>query len=155
VGAFEHRLAACIASGGVFSLLQVFADSRGLREEAERYVTDPPEELDKSVKEVMKHPSEPRWGVEDGMRKFNAKAPHEYVLKLKAYSMADCADKITVPHLSPTPKRDTKFPGQARRLYEALRGEKGLCSSRSGCRRRTLPGWRFVAFKPTRIRLAR
>jgi len=123
--AFEHRLAACIANGGVFSLFQVFADNRGLsEEEAERYVTDSPEGLDKSVEEAMKHNSELRWGVEDGMWKFNAKTPHEYVLKLKAYSMADCADKVACPTLVIDSEKDTKFPGQARKLYEALRSEK-------------------------------
>lgn len=53
------------------------------------------------------------------MWKFNAKTPHEYVLKLKAYSMTDCADKIAVSHLSPTPKRILNFQAKRGRLYEA------------------------------------
>ncbi len=50
--------------------------------------------------------------------------PHEYILKLKAYSMAAFADRIACPTLVIDSEKDATFPGHARRRYEALRGEK-------------------------------
>jgi dipeptidyl aminopeptidase/acylaminoacyl peptidase len=65
-----------------------------------------------------------RWTFNDGMWKFGANTPSDLLRKTRPYSMKGVAEKITCPALIVDSESDTNKPGQAQKLYDALRSPK-------------------------------
>ncbi len=122
---FEHRLAAIIADGGVFSLFHEHTLPPGmtLKQMAE-WAANKPDEFNQQMEQAMAASSTLRWAFQHGMYVFAAATPAEYWLKGIQYTMDGITDKIACPTLIIDSEHDTSFPGQAKRLYDALKCPK-------------------------------
>jgi len=120
--AFEKRIRACIANGGVYD----FHLTAHLTPEGENYL-DTPEgaaEIDKSIYARMKTDPSLRWVMANAMFTFQAKSPSEWLKMTRLYTLKDVAAKITCPILIVDSEGDRDMPGQAKKLFDALKGPK-------------------------------
>ncbi|MFH1889159.1 MAG: alpha/beta fold hydrolase [Candidatus Omnitrophota bacterium] len=124
--AFEHRIKACIANGGIYDFHEVVV--RNSPADIEEILDNKEEskELDKEIYEEMRTNSGLRWVFNDGMWKFQAKSPSGWMRKTRPYNLKDCADKITCRMLVVDSEADRDTPGEAKKLYDALRCPKDL-----------------------------
>lgn len=65
-----------------------------------------------------------RWVFANGMWTFGAKSPSELIKATRAYRLADVVDKIKCKMLVVDSAGDKDMPGQAIKLYRALKGPK-------------------------------
>jgi alpha-beta hydrolase superfamily lysophospholipase len=122
--AFEHRLAACVANGGVYDFAAPqFAKMPPFMVEL---IDKDPAAFDAMMKEGIKNNPEARWALQDGMWKFNAPSFAGYMKKLREYNLKACADKITCKTLVIDSEAEQFFPGQAQELFDALKCPKEL-----------------------------
>jgi len=117
--AFEHRIKACIANGGVYdfhaNIMRIGAlDEKSL--DNKEYA----QEIDKAIYgEMEKNPSA-RWVFGNAMFTFHAKSPSEWLRMTRPYTMKDVASRIKCQMLIVDSEGDRDLPGQARKLYDAL-----------------------------------
>jgi len=122
--AFEHRLKACIANGGVYDFYDSVIKRNPPNIEEILSNEEASKEFDADVREEMKTDVDTAWVFGNGMWTFGAKSPSEWLRMLKPYNMKDCADKITCTMLVVDSEGDKDLPGQAKQLYDALRCPK-------------------------------
>jgi dipeptidyl aminopeptidase/acylaminoacyl peptidase len=123
--AFEHRVAACIANGGVFDMFEPNLTRSGATlEEITEFLLKMPDQYDAAVMEQMKTDAYLRWGNQHGMWVFGVKTPAEFAKKMLKFNMRDSADKIKCHMLVVDSEADHAFPGQAKKLYDALKCPK-------------------------------
>jgi pimeloyl-ACP methyl ester carboxylesterase len=120
--AFEKRIKGCIANGGVYD----FHATARLTPADEKDLDSPkgPEEFDRFIYEKMKTDPSFRWVMANGLFTFRAKSPSDWLKMTRPYTMKDVAGKITCPMLIVDSEGDKDMPGQAKKLYEALRSPK-------------------------------
>lgn len=119
--AYEHRIAACIANGGVFDFFEgVTAKYPESPEAIKEYIIQNPSAFDAEMGEAARSNPELRWAMEEGMWKFEAASPSQWMLNTADYTMKGIADKITCPTLVIDSETEQFFPGQAQKLYHAL-----------------------------------
>ena len=120
--AFEKRIMACIANGGVYD----FHAAANLKPEDEKNLDT--EEgaalMDKEIYERMKSDPSLRWVMANGMFTFHAKSPSDWLKMTRPYTMKDVAAKITCHTLIVDSEEDKDMPGQAKKLFVALRCAK-------------------------------
>mgnify|MGYP003808621541 CR=1 FL=1 len=116
--AFEKRIKACIANGGVYD----FHMTAHLTEEMEKFLDteEGAEEIDRDIYEKMKTDPSFRWVMANGMFTFHAPSPSAWLRMTRPYTMKDVAAKITCPILIVDSEGDRDMPGQAAKLYNAL-----------------------------------
>jgi len=117
--AFEHRLAACIAVDGMYSLIPG------------RYRQDPSAggtlsegEMTAHLEQEMQQDSNLRWAISQGMWTLQACSLIDCLQKMQQYSLEGIAGQVTCPTLICDAEQDHNFAGQARMLFDALRGPK-------------------------------
>jgi dipeptidyl aminopeptidase/acylaminoacyl peptidase len=120
--AFEKRIRACIANGGVYD----FHAAARLTPEDEKFLdaAKGAEGIDKAIYERMKTDPSLRWVMANGMFTFHAKSPSEWLRMTRPYTMKNVAEKITCPMLIVDSEADKDMPGQARKLFETLTSPK-------------------------------
>ena len=126
--AFEPRLAALIADGGVFepwypaaaSIAQYFPPSGGTAEGLIDAIRADPDDFDQAVEEVMQESIQLDWFLDNGMFTFGVDTPSAFLLAYSQYSMQGVADKISCPTLIIDSDNDTSMKGEPQRLYDAL-----------------------------------
>ncbi|MBU3187767.1 alpha/beta hydrolase family protein [Clostridium estertheticum] len=119
--AFEHRIAACIANGGVYDFLGGYVHGTDTtREELVNFAHSNPDKLNKSLYDEMKTNSKSRWAISHGMYVFGADNPAELVLKGDKFYLKGIAEKIKCPTLVLDAENDGLLGGQAKPLYENL-----------------------------------
>src|SRR5271167_181902 len=124
--AFEHRLAACIANGGVFDFMANRLPSGMSRQAAIDGVRSDPSGTNEMMRALMEASTDTRWGIENGIFTFRASSPAGYYLKALEYTLAGIAEKITCPTLVIDSEGDLWYRGQARQLFDALNCEKSF-----------------------------
>jgi len=122
--AFEHRLAACIANGGVFDFMAPRLPGGMSRQAAIAWVRADPGGADEVMRAMMDASTDSRWGIENGIFTFRASSPADYFVKALDYTLAGVAESITCPTLVVDSEGDPWFPGQARQLFDALTCDK-------------------------------
>ena len=126
--AFEPRLAALIADGGVFepwypactSIAPYYPPSGGTAEGLIDSIRADPDDFDQAIEEVMSESIELNWFLGNGMFTFGVDTPSAFLLAFSEYSMAGVAEQISCPTLVIDSDNDTSMKGEARRLYDAL-----------------------------------
>jgi dipeptidyl aminopeptidase/acylaminoacyl peptidase len=117
--AFEHRIAACILYNGVMDGYDALASSfpksllTAIENGNDKIVNNVIEILmdsDINIKFNMKH----------GMWTVGANSPFELIMDSKCYSIKNIASNIKCPTLVLDAERDDSFPGQPRKVYDAL-----------------------------------
>lgn len=128
--AFEHRLAAVIANGGVFdygaaNLNDVPAAQKPALIAALRQ--GPSVQIDRMIEGAMKRSPVARWSITHGMWCFGATSPSDYLGKTLDYTLAGgIAEKIQCPVLVCDAEDDLFFKGQPQKLHEHLTCERTL-----------------------------
>jgi alpha-beta hydrolase superfamily lysophospholipase len=123
--AYEHRLAACIANGGIFDLFGNNARMAGCsRSELLEFLTTRPDEYNQMAQEMSAKSTQVHWGITHGMWVFGVKTPAEFALAQEPCTMQDCAHRIRCPTLVLDVEGEQFFAGQAQQLYDALTCEK-------------------------------
>lgn len=120
--AFEHRIKACIANGGVYdfhAVTRLTPDEEDLLDTKEGS-----EEIDKEIYKQMKTNPSMRWVFGNGMFTFGAKSPGEWLRMTRPYTMKGTADKIKCQMLVVDSEEDKDMPGQAKQLYDVLKSSK-------------------------------
>ena len=120
--AFEKRIKACIANGGVYDFHM--AAHLAPAEENSLDTREGAEEIDKWIYGKMKSNPSFRWQMANGMFTFHAGSPSEWLKMTRSYTLKDVAAKITCPILIVDSEGDKDMPGQARKLFEALKSPK-------------------------------
>ncbi len=120
--AFEKRIKALIANGGVYD----FHATAGLTPELEKALDtrEGAQEMDNYMYAQMKKSPSFRWTVSNGLFTFHAGSPGEWLKMTRQYTMKDVADKISCETLVVDSENDTVMSGQAKALYGALRTKK-------------------------------
>ena len=118
--AFEHRLAACIAIDGVWSLIPTpyknMLDGAG--------GTMPEEHLVAYLEQEMQKNSNVRWAISQGMWTLQANSLKDCFQKMRPFNLENIARKITCPTLVCDAEADHSFAGQPKILFDALRCPK-------------------------------
>jgi hypothetical protein len=122
--AFEHRIKSCIADGGIYDYHEVAM--RNLPSNAESMLDDPAGslQLDDVIYGLMKADALIRRVFNDGMWKFGAASPSDWLRETRQYTLKDCIDKIKCRMLVVDSENDPEFRGQALALFEALKSPK-------------------------------
>lgn len=110
----EHRLAALIANGGVYSFYDPIA---------KRLPLDPlaveADELEAAMAPVMAQVKDARFFLNQGSMCFGVRRVHDLFKAIKAYDVTE-AGNIRCPTLVIDVEREHLLPGEARRLFERL-----------------------------------
>jgi len=117
--AFEHRIAACILNDGVFDGYEAFAS--GFPKSLLTAIDNGNSEF---VNTFLNNLSESnpniRFNMEHGMWTNGANTPFELVQGAKSYSIKNVAQNIKCPTLVLEAEQDDSFPGQPKKVFEAL-----------------------------------
>jgi pimeloyl-ACP methyl ester carboxylesterase len=116
--AFDKRIKACIANGGVFDLSESACGS--MPPEVIKLLETGPGQFNQVIEKTMKESTKIRWFFNNGMWTFKAKSPADFMLKMKKYNLKDIAGRITCHMLVVDSESDLFMRGQARKLYDAL-----------------------------------
>ena len=122
--AFEPRLGALIANGGILSFHDVC--TRALGPDADEKLADPvaARAIDAGIRAGMKQSPGLRWVMNDGMYKLGASSPVDFLRRTAPYDLRRVAHRIRCPTLVVDSADDHESPGESRRLYDALRCPK-------------------------------
>ena len=89
--AFEKRIKACIANGGVYDFHQ--AARLPAEEEKALDTAKGAEEIDRAIYAKMKADPSFRWSIANGLFTFHARTPSEWLKMTRAYTLKDAAKK--------------------------------------------------------------
>jgi pimeloyl-ACP methyl ester carboxylesterase len=117
--AFEHRIAACILNDGVFDGYEAFASGfpKSLLTEIDNGNS---EFVNTFLNQLSESNPNIRFNMEHGMWTNGANTPFELVQGSKNYSIKNVAQNIKCPTLVLEAEQDDSFPGQAKKVFEAL-----------------------------------
>ncbi len=116
--AFDKRIEACIANGGVYSVREFF--SAHFPPEGIALLESNPAQFDNIIYERLYVNPYIRWFFENGMWTFDASSPSDLMEKLKQFTLQDVVKNITCPTLIVDSEEDAVAHGQAKKLYNAL-----------------------------------
>lgn len=117
---YEHRIAACVANGGVFDAFMGAMSGPESRDEVIEYIKEDPAAFDKEIMKDAESDTGLRWAIDNGMFTFGVASPAEWILKTADYTLEGIADGISCPLLVIQSEDDPNFPGQAQKLYDAV-----------------------------------
>jgi len=120
--AFEKRLAACIADGGVFDFHRVAALSPNEEEALDS--EEGRQAINEAIESQTATQTNLRWFFANGQFTFHADSPADWLKMTRGYTLTNVTDRITCPVLICDSEGDTQMAGQARALYDALTAPK-------------------------------
>ena len=126
--AFEPRLAALIADGGVYQpwypaytmIAANYPPANGTAEGLIASVREDPDDFDAAAQEMMQESIQLNWYLGNGMFTFGVDKPSEFILAFSEFTMEGVADRIAYPALIIDSDQDEGMKGEAERLYDAL-----------------------------------
>ena len=122
--AFEHRLAACIANGGILDFMANNLPPGMTRQAAVAWIREQPQAADQLIRDLMSENTDTRWAVQNGMFTFGAPSPGAWFLAALDYTLQGIAQQIRCPTLVIDTEAERAFKGQAKALYDTLTCEK-------------------------------
>ncbi|AQT78877.1 dipeptidyl aminopeptidase [Mycolicibacterium litorale] len=118
--AFEHRIAACIAYDGVFSM----ADAMPTADVPEHDSAGQVAAFDALIAHRGQAPTSARWVLSNALWVFDVTTGQELLDEIGKYDLADVVGRVTCPTLVCEAEDDQFFQGQPTKLYDALRCPK-------------------------------
>src|SRR5919106_4083572 len=117
--AFEHRISACILYNGVYDGYDAFASGfpQSLRQAVENGNIDV---VNTVVGILSDLDSNMRFNLNHGMWTTGTNSPFELIQGSKQYSIKNIAQNIKCPTLILEAENDDSFPGQPKKVYDAL-----------------------------------
>lgn len=124
--AFESRLSAVILVGGVWDLYSGFSSqlSNDLLEIYEAGNFTQFDDTVLSLRDAGSLPTQAAWGLDYGLWAFKTHSPSEFFDLAKLYNIGDVVDRIEMPVFVGDAEVEGIFPGQPRKVADAL-GERG------------------------------
>ncbi|MFH1995408.1 MAG: prolyl oligopeptidase family serine peptidase [Candidatus Omnitrophota bacterium] len=116
--AFERRIKACVANGGVYDFSASLYNN--LPQELLGLLRKDPDQFNVEIKKVMDESTAIRWFFNNGMWTFGAESPADFVTKMSQYTLKDVVGQITCDMLVLDSEGDTFLKGQAEKLHEKL-----------------------------------
>jgi len=120
--AFDHRISACIANEGIYSIVESFY--KRIPPKVIPMISTEPEVFNKAMYGIMQKDIRVQFFFNHGIRAFGAKSPADFMLKLKQYNLKNIAKNIKCPILVLDSEGDAFLKGEAKRLYIVLRAPK-------------------------------
>jgi dienelactone hydrolase len=120
--AFEHRISACVAYDGVFSMAAAILGPQPTEPDSKQRVAA----LDSLAAHRAEAPSTQRWGMSNALWVFRGATTEELIDEISKYDLTEVADQVTCPTLVCEAENDHFVSGQPRTLYEALHCPKTL-----------------------------
>jgi alpha-beta hydrolase superfamily lysophospholipase len=126
----EHRLAAVVANGGVFSVFEGLAakwvapDRFQSAEQLLGFIKSSPKEFDGMIEGASASHIGLRWAMVHGVYTFGAKDPADYYLKTVEMTLEKVVEQITCPVLVIDSESDDAFPDQPSKLFHSLKAPK-------------------------------
>jgi pimeloyl-ACP methyl ester carboxylesterase len=117
--AFEHRIAACILYNGVYDGYDAFGSGfpPSLRLAVENGNVDT---VNNVIGILSDLDANMRFNLKHGMWTTGTNSPFELIQESKKYTVRDIAQKIRCPTLVLEAEKDDSFPGQPKKVYDAL-----------------------------------
>jgi alpha-beta hydrolase superfamily lysophospholipase len=122
--AFDKRLKACIANGGVYSMTESLF--KKFSPDLIKSIKSNPDKFNSTMKKYSQYSNELNWFIINGMWTFHANTPAGFFEKLKKYNMKGIAEKITCSMLVIDSEDDLFFKDQPQQLYNLLKCPKTL-----------------------------
>jgi len=122
--AFEERIKACVANGGVYSVAGNTFGSIG--PELTEKIDSDSEYFNQAMEEEMKVDTTTKWFFENGMWTFNAVTPADLLLKMEKYTLKDIVKNIKCHMLIIDSQADMFYKGQPQKVYQELESPKTL-----------------------------
>ncbi|MFI0739561.1 alpha/beta fold hydrolase [Streptomyces sp. NPDC021100] len=123
--AFEHRAAALVLDGGIYSYFD--ATTRPLPPWLLQWTLDGrDDDAERVLRMAMTGSTSLRWALRNGVWTFGADSIADYVRHSRAYTLDGVVDRITTPALIFDPEDDAFFKGEPARLHQALRAPSTL-----------------------------
>src|SRR6266571_7278917 len=117
--AFEDRLAACILYNGVYDGYDALAS--GLPKSLLSALENGNTEVVNTVMSIlMDFDNNMKFNMKHGMWTAGVETPFELIIKSKDYTIKDIAQNIKCPTLVLDAEKDDSFPGQPKKVFEAL-----------------------------------
>ena len=117
--AFEHRISACILYNGVYDGYESFA--AGFPESLRLAVENGNIEVVNTVVEILSDlDANMRFNLKHGMWTTGANSPFKLIQDSKKYTVKDIVQNIRCPTLVLEAEKDDSFPGQPKKVYDAL-----------------------------------
>jgi pimeloyl-ACP methyl ester carboxylesterase len=120
--AYEHRVRACIANGGIYNFAA--ATYGKMPPELRGLIDTDPDRFNREIKEGIAHNINARWSINNGMWTFGVATPAEFYRAIGPYTLEKAAPAITCPTLVLDSEDDLFLAGQAQELYKALKCPK-------------------------------
>ncbi|MFL6383704.1 MAG: alpha/beta hydrolase family protein, partial [Nitrososphaeraceae archaeon] len=117
--AFEHRISACILNDGVYDGYDGFAS--GFPKSLLTAIENGDLKVVNMVLDILME-SDPntRFNMKHGMWTAGVNTPFELIQKSKNYTIKDIVQNIKCPTLVLEAEKDNSFPGQPKKVYDAL-----------------------------------
>jgi pimeloyl-ACP methyl ester carboxylesterase len=117
--AFDHRISACILYNGVYDGYDAFASS--FPKSLLTAIENGNSEVVNMVLDILME-SDPniRFNIKHGMWTAGVNTPFELIQKSKEYTIKDIVQNIKSPTLVLEAEKDDSFPGQPKKVYDAL-----------------------------------
>ena len=118
--AFEKRLVACIANGGILDFNGPRRPKDMTREQFASSICNHLDQVNEAMLKAAEQNVTVRWAQEHGQYAFNASSPADWMKKLLDYDLTPVVKQISCPMLVVDVENENSFPGEARKLYDAL-----------------------------------
>ncbi|MFL6379362.1 MAG: alpha/beta hydrolase family protein, partial [Nitrososphaeraceae archaeon] len=117
--AFDHRISACILYNGVYDGYDAFASSfpKSLLSAIENGNS---EVVNMVLGILMESDPNTRFNMKHGMWTAGVNTPFELIQQSKNYTIKDIVQNIKCPTLVLEAEKDDSFPGQPKKVYDAL-----------------------------------
>ena len=121
--AYEKRINACVANGGIFDFSEMFY--KKISKKVLGLKRRMPKLFNKMILRKTKKSLTAWWGVNNGMWRFGAKTPVEFLDKIKKFTLKDVVKKISCPVLIVDSEAENELlREQSRKLYDELVSKK-------------------------------
>ena len=122
--AYEHRISACVANGGLYSMYAVATSDN--EDNIDQNLDDPEasQQYDQTIYSMMEDDLFLEWFFTNGMWTFGVDSPSELMRMLRSYTLEGCVDDISCNMLILDSENDDQNMGQAKVLYDSLKCPK-------------------------------
>lgn len=116
----EHRLAGCVANGGVYSMYQSVVGQSMPNMDEILADAEASQEFDDEIRAMMEEDVFLKWFYNNGMYTFGADSPSDFMRLLQDYTLQGRVGEITCSMLVMDSENDRLTGGQATILYDSL-----------------------------------
>ena len=122
--AFDKRLKACIANGGVYSMGEGIL--KKFPTDLVKSIKNNSKSFNLTISKIAHLNNALNWFIINGMWTFDAVSPSAFFIKLEKYTLKGVAEKITCNMLITDSEDDMLFKGQPQQVFDILKCPKTL-----------------------------